>query len=649
MNSRLELLGLLIVIGVAVFGFSMLLGIEPGEIDGVQFKEIPRFDSHAALVSAFEQARAEGRQYGIMNTTMRTLGAPMAMSESAVGAAKDGGSSDFSTTNVQVEGVDEADIVKSDGKYIYNLTRKSLVITDAYPINTAKIASQTKLEEINPIEMFISGDKLLLFGNKYRTYEYEDKRTGAPGIAVESMVDCLGCWGRSSNVLVQLYDISDRSNPVLDKELEFQGNYISSRLIEDDAYFVVTSWPDYRILEGDAEKDIIPLMREDGVEKKVAEATEIGYIAPMPAQNFITISSINLQTAETEKETIVGNAQNVFASQTNIYLAGTIWKPVTDIPIAREASEIIVGDVENTVINKFGLDNGKIGFLGQGSVPGRILNQFSMDEFNSNFRIATTVGWNGYNNLYVLDKEMNTIGSLEDLAPGESIYSARFMGNKAYMVTFKKADPLFVIDVSDPTNPRVLGKLKIPGYSDYLHPIDETHLIGVGKEAIESVKGDFAWYQGLKMAVFDVSDVANPKEMHKIVIGDRGTDSYALRDHKAFLYDKEKDLLVLPIMLAEIPEDYKKPEWNPDWPAYGEPVFQGAFVFKLTLENGFEERGRITHVTEEDELKRGYYFGDDYSVKRSLYIGNVLYTLSNQVLKANSLDNLEELKEFVFE
>ena len=244
---------------------------------------------------------------------------------------------------------------------------------------------------------------------------------------------------------------------------------------------------------------------------------------------------------------------------------------------------------------------------------------------------------------------MNTIGKLEDLAPGEKIYSARFMGKKAYMVTFKKVDPLFVIDVSEPTNPRVLGKLKIPGYSDYLHPIDETHIIGVGKETIESSYGEFAWYQGMKMAIFDVTDVENPKEMHKIVIGDRGTDSYALDDHKAFLYDKDKELLVLPITLAEIPEEQKKPLGEESIsPTYGEPVFQGAFVYRLTLENGFEERGRITHISDEEELKRGYYYGDEYSVKRALYIGNVLYTLSDKMLKANDLQSLEDLKEFEF-
>ena len=429
---------------------------------------------------------------------------------------------------------------------------------------------------------------------------------------------------------------------------------------------MVNSYPNYYpmpLVEGETQEqdNIIPLMVEDGVEKRVANATDVMYIPPMPAQSFVTIASLNLDSEELEKETVAGSAENVFASQQNIYIAGRAWlapeTPILKDTPAEDVEIFIVGDSEKTIINKFALDKGEIKFVGQGNVPGHVLNQFSMDEYEGNFRIATTVGEvsrgptleQSRNNLYVLDESMETIGTLEGLAPGEKIYSARFMGGRAYMVTFKKVDPLFVIDVGNPSSPRVLGKLKIPGYSDYLHPIDETHIIGVGKDTIESGYGDFAWYQGMKMAIFDVTDVENPKEMHKIVIGDRGTDSYALRDHKAFLYDKEKGLLVLPITLAEIPEEQKRPlEDNMNSPSYGEPVFQGAFVYRLTLENGFEERGRITHISGEEELKRGYYYGDEYSVKRALYIGDVLYTLSDKMLKANDLSTLEPLKDFVF-
>ena len=624
------------VFGIVLLGavFFAYVSILPSP-ETFEFKEIPRFESYEAMVAALEESG--GRNGGIMEDMVTGFPAPMAQK-----SLESGG--DYSTTNIQVAGVDEADIVKSDGKYIYALSGNKLIITKAYPIETSEIMSNKELE-ITPVEMFVRNDKLLVFGSRYE--EYDEGHFSQMEMP----------YYRSNNFTVaELYDISDKTNPVLEKTMEFEGNYLTSRMIEENAYFVVNSWPRYWVMEGNENGNIIPIMRENGVEKRIAEATEIGYLPPMPASNFITIVSLNLETEENSYETIVGSAGNVFASQKNIYLAATAWLPPEGVPVIKDVERIIIGDEEKTVINKFGLASGQIGFLGQGQVPGHVLNQFSMDEFEGNFRIATTAGrvsrggGQSTNNLYVLDGEMNLIGSLEDLAPGEKIYSARFMGKKAYMVTFRKIDPLFVIDVSDPTNPRVLGKLKIPGYSDYLHPIDETHLIGVGKETIESTYGDFAWYQGLKMAVFDVSDVANPKEMHKIVIGDRGTDSYALHDHKAFLYDKEKELLVLPIMLAEIPEEQKKPlEDETRSPSYGEHVFQGAFVFRLTLENGFEETGRITHLTPEDELKRGYYFGNEYSVQRSMYIGNVLYTYSQRMLKANALDTLQDLKEFSFE
>ncbi|MBS3150107.1 beta-propeller domain-containing protein, partial [Candidatus Woesearchaeota archaeon] len=220
-------------------------------------------------------------------------------------------------------------------------------------------------------------------------------------------------------------------------------------------------------------------------------------------------------------------------------------------------------NIERTIIHKFNLDDGNIKYLGKMNAPGTVLNQFSMDEFDGNFRIATTINkWDNFgknkskNNIYIFNEDLKLIGSLEDLAPGETIYSARFMGKRGYLVTFKKVDPFFVID---------LGKLKIPGFSDYLHPYDENHIIGIGKEAVEAKQGDFAWYQGMKLAIFDVSDVNNPVELHKITIGDRGTDSEALHEHKAFLFDREKQLLVIPITLAEIKEkkdNEQKPVWQ---------------------------------------------------------------------------------------
>jgi hypothetical protein len=220
------------------------------------------------------------------------------------------------------------------------------------------------------------------------------------------------------------------------------------------------------------------------------------------------------------------------------------------------------------------------------------------------------------------------------------------MGDRCYLVTFQKVDPLFVIDLSDATNPQVLGKLKIPGYSDYLHPYDETHLIGIGKETIEDEIGDFSWYQGVKISIFDVSDVEHPKEIAKIEIGDRGTDSPVLRDHKAFLFDRSRNLLVLPILLAEIDEE-KYPNGVPP-STHGDFTYQGAYIFHISLTEGLIFRGRITHLTDTTDLQNsGIYFNSPYYIQRSLYIQEdsepaLLYTISNNKVKCNSLIDLTE-------
>jgi uncharacterized secreted protein with C-terminal beta-propeller domain len=246
------------------------------------------------------------------------------------------------------------------------------------------------------------------------------------------------------------------------------------------------------------------------------------------------------------------------------------------------------------------------------------------------------------NNVYVLDAELTIRGRLEGLAPREDIYSARFRGDRCYLVTFRKIDPLFVINLTDPTNPQVLGKLKIPGYSDYLHPYDENHVIGVGKETLPAEDGDFSWYQGVKISIFDVSNVSNPKEIAKIEIGDRGTESPVLQDHKAFLFSKSHNLLVLPILLAEIDES-QYPTGVPPY-MHGEYVYQGAYVFNISVETGITLRGRVTHLDNTtDLLFSGYYYASPYSIKRTLYIDQVLYTISDKKVKANHLDTLEEI------
>ena len=343
---------------------------------------------------------------------------------------------------------------------------------------------------------------------------------------------------------------------------------------------------------------------------------------------YYTIAGLDISDAEAQLTTetfLLDSGSTIYVSPSNLYLTSQGWN-------------------SDTTITKIGIEEGDITFKANGTVPGYVLNQFSMDESDGYFRIATTSSdWrsgSSGNNVYVLDEDLEIVGELEDLAPGEEIYSARFMGSRCYLVTFRKVDPLFTIDLSDPENPTVLGKLKIPGYSDYLHPYDENTLIGIGKETVEAEEGDFAWYQGVKISLFDVSDVENPRELAKLEIGDRGTTSPALSDHHAFLFSKARNLLVIPILEATINED----DYSGDIPDnfYGEYTYQGAYVFDISLD-GITLRGQVTHLTDDDLLKSGFYFDSEYEVERSIYIDENLYTMSRGMIKINNLETLEEL------
>ncbi|NIO19489.1 MAG: hypothetical protein GTN76_01750 [Candidatus Aenigmarchaeota archaeon] len=617
-----------------------------------------KFSSCSSLANAFRDARQNAQKYYMFETFRDSgLGAVAPMAATEGGAAPQ-----YSTTNIQVAGVDEADIVKTDGKYIYTVTQErygesksKLVIARAYPSGEAEILSETTLEDFYPQEMFIHDNYVLIFGQTREEIPMPETKQGV------AEMEIMPYPYYSQVTTVQIWDAADRSNPDLIRTVDFEGSYLSSRKIGPYVYFVINAPPKYHILEGGNDDDILPLYRdrvEEDVGKNVSftktcDCVDVGYFEPVNPERFVTIASLSLDDPEGEitKEVVVGSGQNIYASLENLYVAEMnypFWFA------AREAGT----PTEKTLVHKFSLDNGDISYLGNLEAPGRILNQFSMDEWDSHFRIATTMGrltrtgGSTSNNVYVFDSDLEMVGKIEEIAPGESIYSARFMGEKGYLVTFKKIDPFFVIDLSSHENPKILGKLKIPGYSDYLHPYDENHIIGIGKETTEAEEeqGDFAWYQGVKMAVFDVTDVSNPKELHKVIIGDRGTDSYVLKDHKAFLFDREKNLLVIPILLAELTEQQKQDE--PRWgPPSGDYTFQGAYVYDITLENGFDLKGRITHYDEDDQtfLKSGYYyFGDEYSVKRSLYIDDILYTISGKKIMLNSLDDLSEIKTLVF-
>jgi len=533
--------------------------------------------------------------------------------------------SNYSTTNIQVAGVDEADIVKTDGEYIYLVSGNKTIIVKAYPPEQAQIVSEIELEG-TIIGIFINKDRLVVFEQEtpyYLYYEYDDMP-----VVKESYMPYV-----SPKIFIKVYDVSDRENPRLQRELSANGQYVSSRMIGDYAYVVVNE-PVYE------ENDELNLPKiHSGSDETEIPATDIYYSDVSDYYymytNIIAINTQNDDQEPTYETILLGASSNLYVSLNNIYLTFPVWG--TDV-WGRD-----VWDFQKSSIHRIHIEGDEIEYVASGEVPGMVLNQFSMDEYDSHFRVATTTyGETTRNHVYILDMDLNIVGSLEDLAPGETIYSARFMGERGYLVTFKQVDPLFVIDLSDPRYPEELGYLKVTGYSDYLHPYDENHLIGIGKETTDA--GEFAWYQGVKISLFDVSDVNNPQEIDKLEIGDRGTDSPVLWDHKAFLFDKSRNLMVMPILVAEVDEsDY--PEGVPSW-AYGEPVWQGAYVFHVSPDTGIGIDGRITHIENLDDLEEGYYYYySPFSVERSLYIDNVLYTVSQAKIKMNNLENLDYINE----
>ncbi|MFA4826020.1 MAG: beta-propeller domain-containing protein [Methanoregula sp.] len=588
----------------------------------------------------------------------------------------------YSATNVQVAGVDEPDFVKNDARYIYVISGSTLTIVDAYPASSASILSKTELED-TPREIFISGDRLVLLTTGTSEFTESDMAQGTDTAAKVAMMPRYPYYRSAPVTHAVFYDISDRAHPKLLKDYTIDGDYTDARMIGTTVYLLSREsvYP-YN------DRIIVPAVRENA---KVVVSPDVYYFDnPERQYDFTTVTSFDATNGATKdaKTYLVGSGNIVYVSPDAMYVSyqkyHTIYRPmrgmsessmgaiqgsgasvgsaapvsvssiIEDFNTMNEAdkqaaiAELKSGEQEairkkeidqtTTAIHKIGINNGAITYIAKGEVPGYLKNQFAMDEYNNNLRVATTSdvwttrGQYEYNNVFVLDGAMKTIGSLTHIAEQEKIYSTRFIGDRLYMVTFKRIDPFFVIDLSTPVNPKILGKLKIPGYSDYLHPYDKNYVIGLGKETATNDWGGVS-AQGLKLALFDVSDVEHPRQVGKVEIGDAGSDSAALSDHKAFLFDKAKNLLVIParVVRQDAVQDTKLSGDQPQ-------VWYGAYVFGVNPDTGFVLRGTVEHGTGGS----GYYWygSSKNEVKRSLYIGDTLYTLSSAKILANPLSQI---------
>lgn len=536
--------------------------------------------------------------------------------------------SDYSTTNIQVENVDEADIVKTDGEYVYSISDDTVYIT--YAKNPTEMNIVAKIEEplsnVYPEDLILQNNKLIIIS------------------------------GNTSKTVVKIYDLADIENPDKIKEFEINKEYYTSRYINGNLYVISSG----RVAsEGNLE------YVEDGatVNPDKPNAYKINDLYTR-MQTVIASYNLNAPENKIKVQSYLMDVENAYISEKNMYLIDNGYSGSRDV----EFSDIFgikgllgLGDVieerDSTYVSniyKFNFkEDGSVEYQTKTKVEGTTIDQFSLDEKDDNLRVAlyTTKG----SRVVVLDNNLKQLGETAYLAKGEKMYSARFVGDRAYLVTYKTVDPLYSIDLSEPENPKALGALKIPGYSTYLQPYDENHIIGFGFQTKETVRRNSlgrvtstsSYVTGMKMALFDVSDISNPKMISEEVIGDSRTNSTVLENHKALLLDKERNLLAIPIKNyttdLSITEDDDISSATNSYTSYLKSRTYnkvGYAVYSLDTANGFNLRGIITH-----DVNSNDYTSDI----RGLYIDNTLYTVSNKEIKANNIDTLAEIKDIILD
>ena len=516
-------------------------------------------------------------------------------------------SDDFSSTNEQVEGVNEADIVKTDGRFIYVALGKSVKIYDSNngnPILTDEITldvDETTGQYVVLSELYIADGRLVILGAR-NGFDNWIRPIPEPTLdAPDALI--MPRYPNKSYTYCAVYDIDSNGKKSLIKEFEVEGSLLSSRKKDDTLYLVVNKYLNYYFMDGNVE---IPTYKDSTLsdEYRTLPVDRIMYHPGRAAQNYLIIAAIDIRNEATQSSinAFLGSGSLVYMSNQALYVAGNDYSS-------------FFGSITN--IAKFNVDGLKVGFAGGGMVEGSILNQFSMDEFDGNLRIATT-NWQmeSSNALYVLDNNLNPLGKVEHLAPGERIFSVRFMGDKGYIVTFRQIDPLFVLDLSDPLEPKVIGELKVPGFSNYLHPINENVLLGIGQN-VDEITGV---QSGIKLSTFDVSDGGKPREIANLVLGDSGSYAEVLNNHKALMLNPTRDMIAFDATLRKETGDYQS------------TYFYGAMILEVS------QTGEIKLLK---QIPTDGLYGS--VVKRVLYIDDVLYYILDENIKTYDIDTFVKI------
>ena len=547
-------------------------------------------------------------------------------------ATDDGGGAagvEFSGTNVQVTGVDEPDIVKTDGRRIITVSKGVLTVVDVSGAEPT-VAGHVVLGETPDGELLLHGDRILAIRNdtgSIRPFEEVPERGGQ---ALETVV--------IDEVLLD-------GTPRRGRTMRVEGRYVSSRSVGGTARIVINSFPDEPGFVRPLNRDGISLAAD--LNRQVVEQTTLSDWLPdyslidaegsvleegepflacdrvhVPGEfgGFGTASVLTVDLTEPLAPdggaATFAVAETVYSSLRSLYVATSAWVSASDLA----GSEITGRAAERyaTSIHKFSFDtSGAAAYEASGSVTGHLLNQFALHERGGHLFVAATEGPPGrfggtVSRIVALRQQRGglvEVGEVGDLGRGERIFAVRYIGDRAYVVTFRRVDPLYVVDLGDPTQMAVLGELKIPGFSSYLHPIGDGLLVGVGRDVTEG-----GWDRGLKISLFDVADAADPREIDVWTLDGAYTDVGT--DHRSFLWWARDQLLVVPVTVRY---------WA-DEPG-------GAYVFKVTRPGGLERFGRVDHSRDGRQ---------DEPVRRSLVIGQDLWTMSASLLQRNDIGTLEQ-------
>ena len=580
------------------------------------------FDSYAQMRSFVSQA-SNNYQYRLSTTS------DAAFAAGALAPAHATSTSSFTTTNVQVEGVDEPDSVKTDGTYLYvaNGDNVSVILTQPADkpttVSTLRYGGQV-------LGLFLARDRLIVIET---------------GNTVTNDI-----WSQTTSVLV--YDVTDPSNPTILKVLSVDGSYVDSRLTNGYVYAIMQQ--SSYLPSGNGNYTFAPPQVIDEKTPVPIPASDTYYNPKslVPLGQYTIVLTINVQDgSHTQEAILTGWGSTIYASNSNIYLT---FPDRVSYPIRYATGGVALPGVSvalmppifwwgwgtNTTVFKVAISGDHTNVTAQGTIPGTILNQFSMDEYNGYLRVATT----SYstkpnqtavqlNNVYVLDSGLKAVGSLEGLAPNERIYAVRFIGDVGYVVTYERIDPLFAISFAEPAHPVVLSALEVTGFSDYLHPIGNGYLIGVGKNTVPApAEQGFVLYLGVKVSIFHVAPNGSSAETDRVLIGDRGSYTQVSSDHRAFTYDPTRGIVAIPVYVAVLDNSSGTVQW---W-EYGKGVFQGAYLFSVSESGGVQKLGTITQIPQKANVDNS----SSLYVNRIVILGDYVYTVSSSMVQVNSLADM---------